>query len=130
MSRSHLPPPWEGKARVRRFIVATLAALTVIGLTGAPVRADIIQPQTTPFQAQYKDVNHPEQGLAAFTVIATGYSPGQQVFVEQCDGNAPSVPNWDPTINCDSGSSPAPVIADSSGVAYFDATSANHAFVP
>ena len=42
------------------------------------------------------------------------------MFVEECDGNATTVANWDPAINYDSGSSPAPVLADSSGVAYFD----------
>lgn len=120
----------EGKARVRRFIVAAIAAFTVVAMTAIPGAAEILQPNTTPYQAQFQDPSHPEHGLAAFTVIVSGFTPGQQVFVEECDGNAPSVPNWDPAINCDSGSSPAPVVADSSGVAYFDSGSANHKFVP
>ena len=97
---------------MRRFVAAILAAFVVVALAGVPVSADIIQPSSTPYQAQYKDAAHPEQGLAAFTVIATGFTPGQQVFVEECDGNATTVANWDPAINCDSGSSPAPVVAD------------------
>ena len=115
---------------MRRFITAAVAGLTVFAWAGSVARADIIQPNTTPFQAQYVDVAHPNLGLQAFTVIATGFTPGQQVFVEQCDGNAPSVPNWDPAINCDSGTSGAPVIADATGTAFFNASSFNHRFIP
>ena len=115
---------------MRRFFAATVAAFTLMALSGAPARADILQPLTTPYQAQFVNPANPALGLAPLTIVASGFTPGAQVFIEQCDGNAPTVPNWDPTINCDSGTSPAPVIADSSGVAYFDAGSANHKFVP
>ena len=116
---------------MRRFITAAVAGLTLFAWATAPVaNADIIQPAPTPYQAQYVNVASPGLGLAPFTVVATGYVPGQQIFVEQCDGNAPTVPNWDPTINCDSASSPSPVPADSTGTVFFNASSPTHHFTP
>ena len=61
---------------------------------------------------------------------ASGFQPGQQVFVEQCDGNALTTPNWTPNIDCDVGTSPAPVFTPPSGVVVFDASDLNHRFTP
>ncbi len=58
----------------------------------------------------------------AFTVSASGYAPDDQVFIEQCDGVAPTAVGWDPSQNCDLGSSPASAIASASGTVTFLAT--------
>ena len=66
----------------------------------------------------------------AFTVSASGYAPDDQVFIEQCDGVAPTAIGWDPSQNCDLGSSPASAIASASGTVTFLSTDVNHAFKP
>jgi hypothetical protein len=58
-------------------------------------------------------------GPAAFVVVATGFTPNANVFVEQCDGMSPITPRWSPTINCDLGSAPPPASADAHGTATF-----------
>ena len=52
-------------------------------------------------------------------VTATGFSPGQNVFIEQCDGVDPASQTWSVSIDCDFGVSPGPAIADDSGTATF-----------
>jgi hypothetical protein len=59
-------------------------------------------------------------GPAAFRVVAQGFAPDANVFVEQCDGVPVSQAGWSPTIDCDLGSSPPPASADAIGVATFD----------
>ena len=41
-----------------------------------------------------------------FTIVAAGFPAGSLVYVEQCDAQPPSAPNWSPTRNCDIGTSP------------------------
>jgi hypothetical protein len=64
------------------------------------------------------------------TVVATGFAPGTNVFVEECDGRAPSEPRWSPSLDCDLGNAPAPAIADSTGTARFSKNDHNRQFVP
>jgi len=64
------------------------------------------------------------------TVVAKGFKPGSQVFVEACNGRTPSDPNWSPTLDCDSGTATAPAIADSTGTARFSKTDRNRMFTP
>ena len=66
----------------------------------------------------------------AFTVVASGFVPGTNVFVEQCDGTPSTAVGWEPSLNCDVGSSPSPAIADTNGNATFLSTDPNHAFTP
>jgi hypothetical protein len=63
-------------------------------------------------------------------VTVSGFQPGQQVFLEQCDGVKPSAPNWSPTTHCDIGSSPSGGIVGGNGSYTFRASDKNHAFVP
>ena len=46
-------------------------------------------------------------------VAGSGFTPGALVYIEQCDGTAPTAVGWSPTSNCDLGSSNAPALADS-----------------
>jgi hypothetical protein len=67
---------------------------------------------------------------APLEVVVAGFEPNQNVFVEQCDGVSPTATGWDPTINCDLGSSPPPAIADANGDATFPSDDVNRAFHP
>jgi hypothetical protein len=65
-----------------------------------------------------------------FTITGSGYPVGAQVYVEQCSGIDPASAGWDPTIECDSFTSPAAAIADASGNVTFSKTDPNRAFHP
>jgi hypothetical protein len=67
---------------------------------------------------------------APLLVTATGFRPGANVFIEQCDGVRPTKTGWDVTINCDLGTSPPAAIADAQGAATFPADDPNRAFRP
>ena len=93
----------------------------MLAVAGVASAATIVQPSTNPFSVPADGAGNP----APFTVQATGYSPGATVFVEICDGLASTTPGWDPTLNCDLGTSPAAAIADQTGKATFDAADPN-----
>ncbi len=104
-------------------LVGTLMALTA---TASPAFAAITQPTTSPFSVLADGTGAPRP----FTVRASGFQPDDSVFVEQCDGTPVSDFGWDPTINCDLGSSPAPAIADADGNVTFSVSNLNHQFRP
>ena len=112
------PDSKRNRGRVAAFVVA-VCAFVGFGAYAAGA-ASIIQPTGTP----HLTANAP------LTVVASGFRPGQQVFVEQCDGKAPSAPQWSPTLDCDLGTSPPPTLASSNGQASFPASDANRAFRP
>jgi len=62
------------------------------------------------------------------TIVASGFAPLLDVFVEQCDGVPVSDPRWSATLDCDLGSSPAPAIADAHGTVTFDGQRNFHPF--
>ncbi len=98
-----------------------------IGLGTAPAGAStILQPSSSPVVVQVARAAQPQ----AVTVVAGGFPTGALVYVEQCDGVAPSAPQWSPTAHCDLGTSPAPAIVDDRGLATFSSTDANRAFRP
>src|ERR1700733_883274 len=86
----------------------------------------ITTPSTHPFAVPGDASGNP----LPFTIVATGFTAGQQVFAEQCDDVPPTNKFWDPTLDCDLASSNAPVLADAGGTATFTATDLNHRFVP
>ena len=108
------------------LLVVVFAVLGIAVLANAAGAAQLVQPAASPYHVTLDAGSHPQP----FTIVVSGFTPDQQVFVEQCDGTSPSVPNWDPTIDCDSGSSPAPVVAGSDGKATFPAGDLNHRFLP
>jgi hypothetical protein len=103
-------------------LVGTLVALTA---TAAPAFAAVTQP-TSPYTVLADAAGNPRP----FTVTASGFQPDDVVFIEQCDGSSTSDIFWDPTINCDLGSSPAPATADAGGVVTFAVGDGNHRFSP
>jgi hypothetical protein len=106
-----------------------LIAVSAVGLVlsaGSASAATITTPTGNPFVVPGDALGNP----VPFTVAASGYTQGQLVYVEECDGTAPTAPGWSPTANCDLGSSPAAVIVDMNGVATFNASDPNHGFHP
>ena len=104
-------------------LVGTLVALTA---TAAPAFAAVTRPSSNP----YTVLSDGSGNIRYMTVTASGFQPDDNVFIEQCDGTSPSSVFWDPTINCDLGSSPASAVANASGVVTFSATDVNHRFRP
>jgi hypothetical protein len=112
-----------------RNSVRLAAFVAVVAAVLAPTAAfasTVTIPSTNPFKVPSDTLGHP----VPFTIAATGFTAGAQVFVEQCDGTPPTTAGWDPTINCDAGSAPAPAIADNSGKALFPAGDPNKQFHP
>ena len=95
-------------------------AFVAFGATPA-VAATITAPSRSPYAVP--------PGPGAFAVVATGFAPMANVFVEQCDGVAPTTPQWSPTIDCDLGSAPPPASADAHGTATFNGTRIFQPFV-
>jgi hypothetical protein len=103
--------------------------VVVVLLTLAVTRADAASftaPQGSPIRVATDAQGHPK----ALTVSVAGFQTGALVYVEQCDGVDPASPDWSPTLNCDLGNSPAPVVVTRNGTAIFDPSDASHRFVP
>jgi len=98
----------------------TLLSCCAVALSSAAAAVTIVEPRGTPTVT----------ANAPITVVASGFAAGRPVFIEQCDGITPSTPNWSPTLNCDPGASPPPIIADAQGSATFPASNPNRAFRP
>jgi len=110
--------------RLRSVLCGALAAafLAVLLLgAGAAAETRIIQPTATPYHVHLDTTGKP----IAFTVVASGFAPNANVFIVQCDGRAPSEPNWEPGRDCDPGTAPGAVSADAHGIARFDAANPN-----
>jgi hypothetical protein len=102
---------------------------SIVALTAAAVPAfagTVTQPTTNPIVVPASAGGAPY----SFTVQGSGFEPGSQVYIEQCDGTNPSDVFWDPTLNCDLGSSPAPAAADAGGNVTFGSNDLNHKFTP
>lgn len=107
-----------------RLGAGTLAVL--LALAGAASAATITQPGTNPIVVTQNGAGV----LQPFTITATGFGAGAQVFVEQCDSNPPTLQGYDVTLNCDLGSAPAAATADANGSVTFNSTDPNFRFTP
>jgi hypothetical protein len=108
-------------------VVALTATVLVAGVAGpAGATTAISSPTGNPYVVPGNAGGDPQP----FNITATGFAPTTNVYVEQCDGTAPTAVGWDPTVNCDLGTSPAPVVADGSGNVSFPTTDPNHAVHP
>jgi len=126
----HVASTPEGQERMLRKwarwgLIAGVVGAVVVG-SASTAFAAVTTPNTNPFTVSADGAGKPQ----SFQVIANGFAPGASVFVEQCDGRAATDVSWSATEDCDLGSSPAPVIADGSGVATFNTSDPNHAFHP
>ncbi len=104
---------------VRKSVAVTVVVLGVLLVLAVVAGAATITTPKGPVKVAADAKGNP----APFVVAASGFSPGANIFAEQCDGNAPSTPRWSATLNCDLGSAPPPAIADANGVATFNGQS-------
>jgi hypothetical protein len=112
---------------MKRLPYLALLALVVFAWSArAGAATTVTEPKGNPIHVALDARGAP----VPFTIAAAGFTPGTLVYVEQCDGQAPSAANWLPTRDCDIGSSPASVIVDSSGRVQFTAGDRNHGFQP
>ena len=118
-----------------RVLAAIGGICTVIALTATPAFAGSITAPlcggavcgpTNPYQA-LTDVNASGVGTPRFfTITGSGYTPiGTSVFIEVCDGVPPTTSGYDPSIECDIGTSPAAALSDASGNVSYPATDIN-----
>jgi len=93
----------------------------------APASAGSISSPGNPWNVPSGANGVPAKGT---DISVSGFSPGSQVYIEQCDGVKASTPGWTPTTHCDNASSPSAGIVSSSGEYTFKANDPNHAFTP
>lgn len=109
---------------IRWGLVAGMTGVVALGVTSNAFATTITQPSTSPF-AIPGSISATLGSPQAFDVTATGFTPGQNVFIEQCDCVDPASATWSVTIDCDFGLSPSPAIADGGGTATFSGTGNN-----
>jgi hypothetical protein len=108
------------------LVVATSVAGLYVGMNPASAATSITAPTGNPYVVPGNAGGDP----LPFNVAASGFAAGGNVYIEQCDGTLPTAVGWDPTTNCDLGSSPAPAVADGSGNVSFPSADPNFAFHP
>ena len=99
---------------MRKFakVAVVAGALLALTATAAPAfAATKTGPSGSPFVVPADASGNPEP----IQVQASGFVPDQSVFIEQCDGTPSTTVGWDATLNCDLGSSPAPVALTPAG---------------
>jgi hypothetical protein len=113
-----------------RLRILMMGALCTLAFTStmwaAAFAATIVRPAGSPFVIPNDAAGRPQP----FSVVAAGLRPGRLAYVEQCDGAPLNTPGWSPTVHCDLGTAPAPVIVARDGRATFDIADRNHAFHP
>jgi hypothetical protein len=118
MSNPRRRTPSCASARIAvALLLAFGTACAIVARAGA---STITVPTGTP----HVDANAP------LAVVVTGFRPGQNVYIEQCDGVSPTAPHWSSTLDCDNGTSPPAVIADAQGTATFAIDDVSRAFRP
>jgi hypothetical protein len=106
------------------IVAVLLASLAAMGSAGAATT--ISEPTANPFHVQLDAKGRP----IPFTIAVAGFRAGSLVYVEQCDAQPTTAPDWAPTRDCDIGTSPAAAIVDPSGHARFAAADPNHSLQP
>lgn len=112
--------------KLAEVAVAAGAVLALSSIATPAFASTVSTPSGNPIVVPADSSGNPR----AITVTASGFQPDDSVFIEQCDGTPTTTFGWDPTVNCDLGTSPAPVVADSNGSVTFSALSAAHRFTP
>lgn len=105
--------------RLRAF--AATATIGVGVLAASPAFAVSITSPPSPYTVQNNSAGVPQP----FTFSASGFPANTSVYAAICDGTSITSTSWDPTANCDSGTSPAAVVSDASGNVTFNSTNPN-----
>ncbi len=118
----------ETRVHKQLRVLATLggAAVSLLLLASPASAGTITTPSSSPFTVPGDATGTPQ----SFTVSGSGFTQGQQIYIEQCDGVAPSTAGWTPTEHCDLGTSPSAVVVPASGNVTFPANDNNFGFTP
>jgi len=110
-----------------KFLAVLGGAAIGVGLVAAPAFAGQISAPTGNPYSWTGDTS----GTPIYQdVSVSNFNPGQQVYLQVCDGTDPAGPQWDASLNCDLVSTPAALIMNGSGAGTFQATDVNHRFRP
>jgi hypothetical protein len=110
----------------RRLLIVAVLLASLATMGRAAAATTIAEPSANPYHVQLDPQGRPKP----FTIAVAGFPAGSLVYVEQCDAQPTSTPDWAPTRNCDIGTSPAPAIVDPTGRARFEASDRNRSFQP
>jgi len=118
----------EARVHKKLRVLASLGGAAVgMMLMASPASAGTItSPSTNPYAVPGDATGTPQ----SFTVSGSGFTAGQQVYIEQCDGVPSSAAGWTPTEHCDLGTSPSAVIVSAGGTVTFPANDSNFGFTP
>jgi hypothetical protein len=113
--------------RIRATLLAAICAIAMsVALSGQAAAASITSPAGTPEHPFHVPADSHDDPVV-FTIAGSGWSRGQPVYVEQCDGVPPTATGWDPAGDCDTETSPAAALGDAHGNVSFLSTSHNYA---
>jgi len=108
------------------IVAISSGALLSVDARGADAATSLTEPSSSPVAVPADGAGKP----MAITVKATGFTPNESVFIEQCDGKPAAAPDWQAALDCDLGSAPAAAIVGADGSVTFLRTDRNHAFTP
>jgi hypothetical protein len=111
-----------------RKILRSLAVIAAAAIAVAAVAVPAFATFTTPSDNPHT-VTGASDGSTPFDIVVDGFTSGQPVFLELCDGSTVGT-GWDPNFHCDNGTAPSPAAANGSGQASFLASDPNHQFPP
>jgi LPXTG-motif cell wall-anchored protein len=113
--------------RIRTTLLAAICAMAMsVAVSGQAAAGSITSPTGTPEHPFHVPADSHDDPVV-FTIAGSGWSRGQPVYVEQCDGVPPTATGWDPAGDCDTETSPAAALADAHGNVTFLSTSHNYA---
>ncbi len=110
----------------RLSVIVAAALLVVFAATAANAAPRVVEPRADPVAVHLDTSGNPQ----SFTIKVTGFAPDTRVYVEQCDGTAPTDPKWRPSVDCDLGTQTAGLLADNNGTVAFPAGDRNFGFKP
>lgn len=113
------------RKQLRTFVAMGAVVAGALCLATPAFAGSFTSPSTNPYTVPGDSTGAPQ----SFTVTVSGFTPGQQVYVEQCDGVASTSAGYQVTTHCDLGSSPSAAIVKSDGTATFPANDPNLGFV-
>ncbi|HET9730164.1 MAG TPA: hypothetical protein VFR41_12115 [Acidimicrobiia bacterium] len=98
---------------------ALLAAGIVVCCWSAAAAAasHVVEPTSDPYHVRIDAHAQP----VAFAIRVDGFTPGTQLYAEQCDGLDPKASSWTPVRDCDAHAFPQPVVVGRDGTATFPA---------
>ncbi|HEX3425520.1 MAG TPA: hypothetical protein VHT30_05265 [Acidimicrobiales bacterium] len=108
------------------------SALLLVLSVGSASAATITNPSQNPFPVP----NLPAGATAgsysgdvgSFPISFSGFPPNTPVYAIQCDGESPTAPTYDPTVDCDAATEPHAVVSGANGAGSWPAYQGANSF--